>query len=134
MSFRNDFIWGAATAAYQIEGAAREDGRGPSVWDTYAHTPGKVLFGHTSDVACDHYHRFAGDAALMRELGVANYRFSIAWPRLLPEGTGIVNQKGIDFYSRLIDALLENGVRPFVTLFHWDYPTALQARAASATA
>ena len=130
MSFRNDFIWGAATASYQIEGAAREDGRGPCVWDTFSRMPGKVLFGHTGDVACDHYHRFAGDAALMRELGVKNYRFSIAWPRLLPEGTGAVNPKGVDFYNRLIDALLENGVRPFVTLFHWDYPNALQARGA----
>ena len=130
MGFRKDFIWGAATASYQIEGAAQEDGRGSSVWDVYAHTPGKVLFGHTGDVACDHYHRFAQDAALMRELGVKNYRFSIAWPRLLPEGTGAVNQKGIDFYNRLIDALLENGVRPFATLFHWDYPSALQARGA----
>ena len=130
MGFREDFIWGAATASYQIEGAAQEDGRGSSVWDVYAHTPGKVLLGHTGDVACDHYHRFAQDAALMRELGVKNYRFSIAWPRLLPEGTGAVNQKGIDFYNRLIDALLENGVRPFATLFHWDYPSALQARGA----
>ena len=130
MGFRKDFIWGAATASYQIEGAAREDGRGSCVWDTFSHTPGKVLFGHTGDEACDHYHRFAEDAALMRELGVKNYRFSIAWPRLLPEGTGAVNQKGIDFYSRLIDALLENGVRPFATLFHWDYPSALQARGA----
>lgn len=130
MGFRKDFIWGVATASYQIEGAAREDGRGSCVWDTFSHTPGKVLFGHTGDEACDHYHRFAEDAALMRELGVKNYRFSIAWPRLLPEGTGAVNQKGIDFYSRLIDALLENGVRPFATLFHWDYPSALQARGA----
>ena len=130
MAFCRDFIWGAATASYQIEGAAREDGRGSSVWDTFSHTPGKTLLCHTGDAACDHYHRFAGDAALMRELGVKNYRFSIAWPRLLPEGTGAVNQKGMDFYNRLIDALLENGVRPFVTLFHWDYPSALQARGA----
>ena len=130
MGFCRDFIWGAATASYQIEGAVREDGRGMSVWDTFSHTPGKVLSGHTGDVACDHYHRFAQDAALMRELGVRNYRFSIAWPRLLPEGTGAVNQKGIDFYNRLIDALLENGVRPFATLFHWDYPVALQSRGA----
>ena len=130
MGFGKDFIWGAATASYQIEGAAREDGRGLSVWDTFSHTPGKVLLGHTGDTACDHYHRFAGDAALMRQLGVKNYRFSIAWPRLMPEGTVTVNPKGIDFYNRLIDALLENGVRPFATLFHWDYPSALQARGA----
>ena len=130
MGFGKDFIWGAATASYQIEGAAREDGRGLSVWDTFSHPPGKVLLGHTGDTACDHYHRFADDAALMRQLGVKNYRFSIAWPRLMPEGTVTVNPKGIDFYNRLIDALLENGVRPFATLFHWDYPSALQARGA----
>lgn len=128
MGFRKDFIWGAATAAYQIEGAAQEDGRGMSIWDRFSHEPGRVLFGHTGDVACDHYHRYKEDVALMSELGIRNYRFSIAWPRLLPDGTGEVNQKGVDFYNRLIDELLEHGIRPFVTLFHWDYPVALQAR------
>ncbi|MDD7175960.1 MAG: GH1 family beta-glucosidase [Clostridiales bacterium] len=130
MGFREDFIWGAATASYQVEGAAREDGRGESIWDRFSHTPGKVFHGDTGDVACDHYHRFAEDAALMRELGIRNYRFSVAWPRLMPEGTGAVNQKGIDFYNRLIDTLLEQGITPFMTLFHWDYPSALQARGA----
>lgn len=128
MGFRKDFIWGAATAAYQIEGAAQEDGRGMSVWDRFSHEPGHVLFGHTGDVACDHYHRYKEDVALMRELGIRNYRFSIAWTRLLPGGMGAVNPKGVDFYNRLIDELLEHEIRPFVTLFHWDYPVALQAR------
>lgn len=130
MGFQKDFIWGAATASYQIEGAAAEDGRGPSVWDRFSHTPGKVLGGDTGDIACDHYHRFAEDIALMRGLGIRNYRFSLAWPRILPDGTGEVNEKGVGFYDRLIDSLLENGIRPFVTLFHWDYPSALQARGA----
>jgi len=130
MSFRKDFIWGAATASYQIEGAVKEDGRGDSVWDRFSHTPGKVLGGHTGDVACDHYHRYPEDVALMKELGIRNYRFSVAWPRLLPEGTGEVNEKGVDFYNRLIDELLKNGITPYMTLFHWDYPSALQAKGA----
>ncbi len=124
--FPQDFVWGAATAAYQIEGAWDEDGRGESVWDRYAHTPGRVLHGHTGDVACDHYHRWREDVALMRDLGLHAYRFSISWPRLLPDGRGAVNQKGVDFYSRLVDALLEAGIQPFPTLFHWDLPQALQ--------
>ncbi len=128
MSFRKDFIWGAATSSYQIEGAAQEDGRGESVWDRFAHTPGKVFMDHTGDVACDHYHRYREDVALMAGMGIRNYRFSIAWPRLLPEGTGAANEKGLDFYDRLIDELLAHGIRPFATLFHWDYPCALQAR------
>lgn len=128
MSFRKDFIWGAATASYQIEGAAFEDGKGLSVWDQFCHTPGKVFEGHTGDVACDHYHRYQEDVALMAELGVHNYRFSVSWPRLLPDGTGTVNEKGVDFYNRLIDEMLEKGVRPFMTLYHWDYPAALQAK------
>ena len=130
MSFCKDFIWGAATASYQIEGAAAEDGKGPSVWDRFSHEPGKICFGHTGDVACDHYHRFREDVALMKEMGVKNYRFSLSWPRLLPEGTGKVNEKGVAFYNALIDELISAGIRPFVTLFHWDYPCALQARGA----
>ncbi len=127
MSFRKDFIWGAATASYQIEGAAYEDGKGLSVWDRFSHEEGKVFDGHTGDVACDHYHRYAQDVQLMKEIGLQAYRFSLSWPRILPEGKGAVNQKGIDFYNRLIDELLKNDIRPFVTLFHWDYPAALQA-------
>ena len=130
MGFKKDFIWGAATASYRIEGAWDEDGKSQSVWDCFAHEPGNVLFGHTGDVACDHYHRYAQDAALMQEMGIRNYRLSLSWPRLLPEGTGAVNQKGVDFYNRLFDALAERGIRPFVTLFHWDYPVALQNRGA----
>ena len=130
MSFRKDFIWGAATASYQIEGAAFEDGKGPSVWDRFSHEPGKVLEGHTGDVACDHYHRFKEDVRLMKEMGVKNYRFSISWPRLLPQGVGEVNEQGVAFYNALIDELLAAGIRPIVTLFHWDYPAALQARGA----
>ena len=130
MSFRKDFIWGAATASYQIEGAAYEDGKGLSIWDRFSHEPGKVLEGHTGDVACDHYHRFREDVHLMKEMGVRNYRFSISWPRLLPQGVGEVNEQGVAFYNALIDELLAAGIRPIVTLFHWDYPAALQARGA----
>ena len=130
MSFRKDFIWGAATASYQIEGAAFEAGKGASVWDTFSHWDGKILHGDTGDIACDHYHRFRDDVKLMGQLGVKNYRFSLSWPRLLPDGTGRVNEEGVAFYNQLIDALLENGIRPFVTLFHWDYPQALQDRGA----
>ncbi|MBQ8087560.1 MAG: beta-glucosidase, partial [Clostridia bacterium] len=128
MGFRKDFIWGAATAAYQIEGAWNEDGKGLSVWDDFSHEEGKVFSNHNGDVACDHYHRYEEDIALMVSLGVRNYRFSVSWPRLLPDGTGEVNEKGVAFYNRLIDALLKAGIRPFMTLFHWDYPSALQAR------
>jgi len=128
MPFRNDFIWGAATSSYQIEGAAREDGKGLSVWDAFSHQPGKVFEGHTGDVACDHYHRYLEDIGLMARMGIRNYRFSVSWPRLMPEGTGAVNPKGVDFYSRLVDALLEKGIRPWMTLYHWDLPYALQAR------
>ena len=130
MGFRKDFIWGAATASYQIEGAAFEDGKGTSVWDLFTHEPGKTFHGHTGDVACDHYHRYKEDVALMAELGIRNYRFSISWPRVLPQGTGTVNEKGLAFYDRLIDELLGHGIRPFITLFHWDYPSALQSRGA----
>ncbi|MDD4081299.1 MAG: GH1 family beta-glucosidase [Eubacteriales bacterium] len=128
MPFREDFIWGAATSSYQIEGGAFEDGRGLSVWDAFSHQPGKVFEGHTGDVSSDHYHRYFEDVDLLARMGINNYRFSVSWPRLLPEGTGTVNRKGVDFYNRLVDALLEKGIRPWMTLYHWDLPYALQAR------
>ncbi|WP_330439069.1 GH1 family beta-glucosidase [Micromonospora sp. NBC_00821] len=126
--FPENFLWGAATAAYQIEGAARDDGRGPSIWDTFSRTPGKVYQGHTGDVACDHYHRYADDVALMAELGLRAYRFSVAWPRIQPDGTGPANPRGLDFYDRLTDTLLARGIDPIVTLYHWDLPQALGDR------
>jgi beta-glucosidase len=122
----SDFLWGAATAAYQVEGAVRADGRGESIWDRFAATPGKVRNGETGEVACDFYHRYAEDIALMKELGLDAFRFSIAWPRVLPEGRGPVNWRGLDFYDRLVDALLDAGIRPFVTLYHWDLPQVLE--------
>jgi beta-glucosidase len=125
-SFPRDFIWGAATASYQIEGAAHEDGRGESVWDRFSATPGKVRNGDTGEIACDFYHRYRDDVALMRELGIGAFRFSIAWPRVLPEGRGRVNQAGLDFYDRLVDELLAHEIEPFATLFHWDTPQALE--------
>jgi beta-glucosidase len=128
MKFPNDFRWGVATAAYQIEGAVDEGGRGPSIWDTFSRVPGAVKNGETGDVACDHYHRYAEDVRLMRDLGVNAYRFSIAWPRIFPEGTGEPNAAGLDFYDRLVDALLDAGVEPWATLYHWDLPQALQDR------
>ena len=126
--FPADFNFGTATAAYQIEGAAHEDGRGESIWDRFSGTPGKTFEGHTGEVACDHYHRYLDDIDLMSRLGVNSYRLSIAWPRILPNGTGTVNQKGLDFYNRLIDALLERSIEPYVTLHHWDLPQALEDR------
>ncbi|AUY48305.1 GH1 family beta-glucosidase [Streptomyces sp. CB01881] len=120
------FRWGVATAAYQIEGAAEEDGRGPSVWDTFSARPGAVRDGHTGAVACDHYHRYPEDIALMKGLGLDGYRFSIAWPRVLPTGTGEVNDAGLAFYDRLVDDLLAAGITPLPTLFHWDLPQALE--------
>lgn len=126
--FPDDFVWGAATAAYQIEGAAREDGRAPSIWDTFSHTPGKTLNGDTGDVACDHYRRVDEDVALMQSLGLEAYRFSISWPRVLPQGLGQRNEPGLDFYDRLVDALLRANITPYVTLYHWDLPQALQDR------
>jgi len=123
-----DFVWGVATAAYQVEGAVAEDGRSPSIWDTFCRVPGAIDNGDTGDVACDHYHRWPEDTRLMRELGVGAYRFSIAWPRVLPDGTGAVNPAGLAFYDRLVDALLEAGIRPFATVYHWDLPQALQDR------
>ena len=125
-SLPRDFIWGAATASYQIEGAAHEDGRGESVWDRFCATPGKVRNGDDGGVACDFYHRYHDDIALMRELGLDAFRFSIAWPRILPEGRGRVNEKGLDFYDRLVDELLGSGITPFVTLFHWDTPQTIE--------
>ncbi|ETK34640.1 GH1 family beta-glucosidase [Microbispora sp. ATCC PTA-5024] len=126
--FPDGFVWGAATASYQIEGAARDDGRGPSVWDTFSRTPGAVAQGHTGDVACDHYHRYAEDVRLMSELGLAAYRFSVAWPRIRPDGSGPVNPRGMDFYDRLVDELAAAGITPYVTLYHWDLPQALEDR------
>jgi beta-glucosidase len=126
--FPLDFIWGAATASYQIEGAVKEDGRGESIWDRFSHTPGRTHNGETGDIACDHYHRYREDVALMKDLGLKGYRFSIAWPRIFPEGTGKANPKGIDFYRRLLDELLQNGIDPLVTLYHWDLPQTLQDR------
>ncbi len=126
--FPPGFLWGVATASYQIEGAVEEDGRGRSIWDTFAHTPGKTSNGETGDHAVDHYHRYAEDVALMSELGVSAYRFSIAWSRLLPEGTGRVNQAGIDFYRRLCKELADAGITPMATLYHWDLPQVLQDR------
>lgn len=123
---RPDFRWGAATAAYQVEGAAREDGRGVSIWDTFSHTPGRTLNGDTGDVAADHYHRYPEDADLMVEHGMGAYRFSISWPRIMPDGAGAVNRAGLDHYSRVVDALLERGIEPMATLFHWDLPQALE--------
>lgn len=128
LAFPQDFIWGAATSAYQIEGAWNEDGRGPSVWDVFCRQPGKTWQGQTGDVAADHYHRWQEDVDLMAQLGLRAYRFSISWPRVLPQGTGQANQAGLDFYDRLVDALLARGIQPFVTLFHYDLPLALQEK------
>lgn len=124
--FPQDFKWGVATASYQIEGAYNEDGRGMSIWDTFAHTPGKVKNGDNGNVACDSYHRVEEDVQLLKELGVKVYRFSVSWPRVLPSGRGEVNRAGLDYYHRLVDALLANGIEPFCTLYHWDLPQALQ--------
>ena len=127
-SFPPDFVWGAATSAYQIEGAVQEDGRGPSIWDRFVHLKGKIIDQSTADVANDHYHRYKEDVQLIKELGAKAYRFSIAWPRVFPEGSGTPNPKGLDFYNRLLDELLANGIEPFATLYHWDLPQALQDR------
>ncbi|MDP9350984.1 MAG: GH1 family beta-glucosidase [Chloroflexota bacterium] len=124
--FPDGFVWGAATASYQIEGAAYDDGRGESIWDRFSHTPGKTTNGDTGDVACDHYHRWPEDIALMRDLGLGAYRFSIAWPRILPQGRGRPNDAGLDFYDRLVEELLESGITPWVTLYHWDLPQVLE--------
>ncbi len=126
VSFPKGFFWGTATASYQVEGAWNEDGKGESIWDRFTHTPGKIKNGDTGDVACDSYHRWQEDIALMRAMDLNSYRFSIAWPRIQPSGMGAANQKGLDYYSRMVDALLETRTRPFVTLYHWDLPQALQ--------
>ena len=127
-NFPNGFLWGTATASYQIEGAWNEDGKGESIWDRFAHTPGRIKNNDTGDVALDHYHRYKEDVQLIKALGVKTYRFSISWPRIFPQGTGAPNLKGLDFYSRLVDELLANGIEPFATLYHWDLPQALQDR------
>jgi beta-glucosidase len=126
--FPSDFIWGAATAAYQIEGAVQEDGRGETIWDRFSHTPGKIAGGQTGDVACDHYHLWQEDLLLLQRLNLTAYRFSIAWSRILPEGRGRPNDAGLDFYERLVDRLLASGIAPFVTLYHWDLPQHLEDR------
>ncbi|MBK1723816.1 GH1 family beta-glucosidase [Thiocystis violacea] len=126
--FPAGFLWGAATSAYQIEGFPLAGGAGPSIWHRFAHTPGRVARGETGDLACDHYHRYLDDVAIMADLGLDSYRFSVAWGRVLPEGRGAVNQQGLDFYARLVDALLERGIRPMATLYHWDLPAALHDR------
>lgn len=127
-SFPAAFLWGAATAAYQVEGAARDDGRTPSIWDQFAATPGNVLSGDTGDIAADHYHRMEQDVDLMASMGLRAYRFSIAWPRILPDGRGAINARGLDFYDRLVDKLLERRIAPVATLYHWDLPLALHER------
>ncbi len=128
IEFPNGFHWGTATASYQIEGAWQEDGKGESIWDRFAHTRGRIKNGDTGDIACDHYHRYREDVALMREMNLTSYRFSLAWPRIQPLGSGEANPKGLAFYDRLIDELLEAGIRPFPTLYHWDLPQALEDR------
>lgn len=128
MAFREDFVWGAATSAYQVEGATKEDGKGEHIWDVYTKEPGHVFGNQSGDVACDHYHRFAEDVGLMKEMGLKAYRFSIDWSRVLPEGVGAVNEKGIEFYNRLIDELLKNGIEPYVTLYHWELPYEIYKR------
>ena len=124
--FPDGFLWGIATASYQVEGAWNEDGKGESIWDRYTHQVGHIRGGATGDVACDHYHLYPQDIGLIKQLNLKSYRFSIAWPRIQPTGRGAVNQKGIDHYSRVADLLLEAGIRPFCTLYHWDLPQGLE--------
>jgi beta-glucosidase len=124
--FPDGFLWGTATASYQVEGAVEEGGRGPSIWDTFSHTPGKVLHGDTGDIACDQYHRLEEDLDLMAELGIQAYRFSVAWPRIQPEGSGPANRPGLDYYRRLVDGLRERSIEPMLTLYHWDLPQTLE--------
>ncbi len=126
LAFPKEFVWGCAASSYQIEGAWNEDGKGPSIWDTFVHSPGHIVNGETGDVAVDHYHRYKEDVALMKTLGLDAYRFSTSWTRILPAGTGPVNPAGLDFYDRLVDELLRNKIEPYVCLFHWDLPQALQ--------
>jgi beta-glucosidase len=126
LRFPEGFLWGTANAAYQVEGAVQEDGRRPSIWDIFSHTPGKTFHGDTGDIACDQYHRLEADLDLLVELGIPAYRFSVAWPRVIPSGRGAINQAGLDFYQRLVDGLLQRGITPLLTLYHWDLPQALQ--------
>ena len=128
MGFKKDFVYGVATAAYQIEGAYNEGGRGLSIWDVFTHEYGRIFDGHTGDIACDHYHRVKDDVRLMKEIGIQAYRFSISWTRLFPDGTGKLNEAGVRFYNELIDELIQNGIEPYITLFHWDYPYELYKR------
>lgn len=128
MGFKIDFVWGGASASYQIEGAAYEDGKGLSVWDMFCKQPGRIIDGSSGDVACDHYHLYSQDVDIMKKIGYQAYRFSISWPRIIPEGTGAVNEKGLDFYDKLVDCLLKSDITPYITLFHWDYPYALFRR------
>ena len=126
MRFPENFLWGTATASYQVEGAVDEDGRGASIWDTFSHTPGKVYRGETGDIACDQYHRLEEGLDLMSSLGLKSYRFSVAWPRIQPDGSGPANQKGLDYYRRLVDGLRERSIEPMLTVYHWDLPQALE--------
>lgn len=130
MGFRKNFAWGVATSSQQIEGAYKEDGKGLNIWDVFSHDPDRIVDGTTSDVACDHYHRFKDDVKLMRSIGVNSYRFSISWSRIFPDGTGKINEAGVKFYSELIDELIASGIEPYITLFHWDYPYALYRKGA----
>ena len=128
MNFGKNFYWGTATASYQIEGARHEDGRSDSIWDTFSHKDGAVVRGEHGDIACDHYHRLDGDLDFVKNLGCNAYRFSLSWSRLLPNGTGKINDKGADFYNRMIDGLLKRDITPFMTLYHWDLPQILQSK------
>ena len=128
MGFPKNFLWGAATASYQIEGAWNEDGKGANIWDEFTHQKGHILYEATGDKACDHYHRFKDDIKLMKQMGLKAYRFSVSWARIIPDGDGKVNQAGIDFYTKLIDELLKNGIEPFMTIYHWDLPYALHLK------
>ena len=128
-----NITWGASTSAYQIEGAWNQDGKGPSIWDAYCREDGKILHGDRGDVACDHYNRYKEDVGLMKDIGLQSYRFSISWPRVMPNGTGAVNAKGLEFYDKLVDELLAQGIDPLATLFHWDYPLALLHRGGCST-
>ncbi len=125
-TFPANFTWGTATASYQVEGAWNEDGKGESIWDRFSHTPGNIERNENGDIACDQYHRYPEDIKLMQSLGLKNYRLSLSWPRIYPQGEGAINQKGLDHYSRLVDALLAAGITPWITLYHWDLPQALQ--------
>lgn len=128
MGFKKDFIWGAASASYQIEGGAFEDGRKPSIWDTFSHKEGKIFNGDNGDTACDHYHRYIEDLDIMKSLGIKSYRFSVSWSRIIPDGVGEVNEKGIEFYNSLIDEMIKRGIEPCMTLYHWDLPNALHLK------